>query len=155
MKLLFLALAAAVTGYRSWTPLTPEPKQMSYAQSAMCMSPGPSQGPHADRWAMVYANRIATGAAKEFPVGSILVKEKRLKRDDAKPEGVAYMIKHGKGKFAKSGGWEFGYVPSGKQASTAHCVNCHKSSFATDYVFTSVTRSAGVPPAPAGRLARQ
>ena len=50
--------------------------------------------------------------------------------------GVAFMIKHRKGRFAESGGWEFAYSPAGDaKASTSRCVACHEAAPTRDYVF--------------------
>ena len=81
-------------------------------------------------------------------MGSIVVKEK-LGRTDSNTEAVAFMIKHPKGKFAESGGWEFLYYPStGPAPSPAHageykgCVTCHRAGAKRDYVFGTFEREA-------------
>src|SRR5262245_48877879 len=73
-----------------------------------------TQGPHAERYLRVYANPAAISvveAAKGFPVGSIVAKEKLLDPYANRVEGVAFMIKHPEGTFSDSGGWEFRYFP--------------------------------------------
>jgi Cytochrome P460 len=143
-----VSIPPALADYRSWTQLTSGPKRVSLASSAMCLpAAGFRQqgGPHDDRWVMIYANPAALGAmrsndAKEFPAGAVLAKEKRRQRDDKAPEAVAFMIKRGKGQFAKSGGWEFAFYPSSaSNADYEHCVSCHRDGAAMDYVFSHVT----------------
>lgn len=116
---------STLTGYRSWTEVTPGPTLMPYELAVQCMPVTEAQleqarkshGPHTNLWSMVYANPVALAAlrakdAKVFASGSILAKEKRREREDATPEGVAFMIKHPKGEFVASDGWEFAYYPS-------------------------------------------
>jgi hypothetical protein len=58
------------------------------------------------------------------------------------PEGVAFMIKHPKGEFASSDGWEFVYFPTPtSRASYTRCVSCHRSGASKDYVFSSLAPS--------------
>ena len=149
-----LGLAATATiprplaDYRRWTPLTPEPQRMPYQLATMCApfmkGLANTEGPHKDRWVVVYANPVAIAGfkateAEEFPEGSIIAKEKRLERDDAHPDGVAFMIKHGKGELQESGGWEFAFYPSAPQARYDGCVDCHRSGGSKDYVFSTLT----------------
>ena len=139
-------LPAKLAGYRSWTS-TSKPRMVPF-QSAMACLPDAAfldtqktHGPHGSRWVRVYANRSAASAMRErdltdFPVGSIIVKEKLLKPTDSSPEGVAFMIKHGKGAFTESGGWEFVYYPlPGKTGAYKGCVTCHRVGAKRDYVF--------------------
>src|SRR6266498_3512778 len=147
------ALAAAIAAsiptplanYRSWTPLTPEPRRIPYALSTLCMTVTQAErGPHADRWVMTYANPAALAALESngaFPSGAVIAKEKRTRADDSHPEGVAFMVKHRKGEFAASGGWEFLYYPSaGRAANYDGCISCHRAGGTRDYVFSSYKR---------------
>lgn len=101
-------------------------------------------GPHAGRWVGLYANALALGALKAndstgFPPGAVIAKEKLRRPTEELPEGVAFMIKHGKGEFAESGGWEFAYYPSSSGASYRQCVSCHRAGGVKDYVFATLT----------------
>jgi len=122
------------------------------------------QGPHAHTRIRVF---MSTGAAEAFklrqkdeppsaaayPVGSIVVKEKkgesyfvgrgteRSKTDD----GVGGMIKRERGYDPEHGDWEYFYfedpakVESGRIVS---CVACHAGAAATDYVFGNWAKHA-------------
>jgi hypothetical protein len=138
------ALAAALLSYRSWTRLTPAPHRVPYEVSVQCMIVSDPRGPHAERFVMTYANSYALGALRKqtnFPPGSMIAKEKLLHASDAKPEGVAFMIKHRDGEFASSGGWEFLYTPAaGVAADYERCIACHRSGAQHDYVFSGDRR---------------
>lgn len=150
-----VSIPSALAGYRSWTELTPGPTLMPYELSVQCMPETKAQldrtrkshGPHSNLWSVVYANPAALATlrakdAKVFPSGAILAKEKRRRRDDATPEGVAFMIKHPKGELAASDGWEFVYYPSaGPRSSYERCVSCHHSGAPKDYVFNQLSDS--------------
>lgn len=147
-----------LAAYRSWT-MTAEPHMVPFELSMACGPPSAFQnleeryGPHARRWIRVYANASAASAMKEpeltdYPVGSIIVKEKLQNPADSSPEGVAFMIKHGKGKFTESDGWEFLYYPwTGPTAAKADvykgCTTCHRAGAKRDYVFGKFEREDG------------
>ncbi len=150
-----MSIPSALAEYRSWTELTPGPRLMPYELTVACMpavarpdEARKTHGPHADLWAAVYANPAALATLKTrnstgFPAGAIIAKEKRRKREDRTPEGVAFMIKHPKGELVGSDGWEFVYYPSpGNRSSYARCVSCHRSGASKDYVFSSLPDSA-------------
>ena len=150
-----LSIPSALVDYASWTELTPGPRLMPYELTVLCMPAAmrpdearKSHGPHANLWASVYANPAALATLKTktstgFPAGAIIAKEKRRHREDGTPEGVAFMIKHRKGEFADSDGWEFVYFPSlGNRSSYARCVSCHRSGASKDYVFSTLPGNA-------------
>jgi hypothetical protein len=142
LGLMSLAVPTPLARYRSWHELTPKPRLVPYVASAACMAPStPITNPHEDRWIRVYANPVALEAMQAqsgFPPGSIVAKEKLL-RADGKPEGVAFMIKHGKGSFIKSGGWEFRFYPSdGAPLADERCGACHRAGGGRDYVFAKL-----------------
>ena len=144
-----IGIPSQLAGYRSWKKLTPEPRLVPF-QLVMWCAPTTMEsqldearkthGPHANRWVTSYANAIAAAAieandASEFPIGSVIVKEKRIGPGDEKPEGVGVMTKRG-AKFAASGGWEFQFYPAAKDAASLdHCVAWHRSGASRDYVF--------------------
>jgi hypothetical protein len=101
--------------YRSWTRLTPEAYQVSFALAVQCAPVTDVQlererkkhGPHTDRWIVVYANPVAAAAlrdkiVREFPEGAAFAKEKLLAPGDTGGR-VAFMI--ASPAFTKSGGW--------------------------------------------------
>ena len=93
--------------------------------------------------------------SKEYPVGAIVVKEKRgmtysadqPKRELARTrDGVGGMIKRDKGYDPEHGDWEYFYfqdpskVESGKISS---CVQCHGGAAKTDHVFGGWAHAEG------------
>ena len=106
-------------------------------------------GPHAYTRIMVYMNDSALAAfkssAKPFPVGAVIVKEKKglaYNNTDTgnvtyTPSGVGGMVKRGAGFDPQHGDWEYFYfedpakIESGKIAS---CMKCHDGA-GQDHVF--------------------
>lgn len=92
----------------------------------------------------VYANDLAKAEVEkekpEFPVGSIIIREKNLTRDAETPETVIAMIKREKGFSKKTGDWEF-FVFNGKdlkiqsRETKGNCAACHTNARETDWVF--------------------
>ena len=134
--------------YRSWTLLTPSATSVPFELAIQCAAVTDAQleqarktyGPHTNRWIKVYANPLAASALRDqrstvFPVGAAIAKEKLRAPDDMRPEGVAFMIKRGKGQFVESDGWEFVYRPTGDKPSYSGCVACHRAGARKDYVF--------------------
>ncbi len=75
-----------------------------------------------------------------FPVGSTIVREKFTRRDDAKPELLAVMIKRGNGFNPKGGGWEYLIVDGGltkirERQAKGSCSGCHAVQKDRDFVF--------------------
>ena len=92
----------------------------------------------------VFANDLAykaiTAGGAEFPVGSVLVREKLTKPGDTKPQLLAVMIKHGSGFNPDARDWEFlltdGSLKKVKlHQKTGACLDCHQSQAVTDYVY--------------------
>jgi hypothetical protein len=101
---------------------------------------------------MIYMNDLASGEfrkwAQPYPVGSIIVKEKKWLGNEvfgkyetaARRDGVGGMIKREPGYDPQHGDWEFFYfeepakIQSGKIQS---CVACHAGAAGTDHVFGS------------------
>ena len=145
-------IPASLAGYGSWTELTPGPVLMPRALAVQCMPVTADQldhaeksyGPHNQVWSSVYANPAALETlkaqdARVFPAGAVIAKAKLRKQTDRTPAAVAFMIKHGKGELAESGGWEFAYYPApGSRATYERCVSCHREGASKDYVFSVV-----------------
>jgi Cytochrome P460 len=108
-------------------------------------------GPHAHTAISVRMNKLAADAfrnsAIEYPVGSIVVKEKqpakylspsqtpRLTRARA---GVGGMIKRPAGYDPDHGDWEYFYFEDPSKIESgiiSSCVNCHEGARKSDYVF--------------------
>ena len=97
----------------------------------------------ASTFGVVYANepaRAALAGALKFPAGSIIVREKRSKPDDATPELLAVMVKRERGFNPAGGDWEFltadGALTqvSGRQKKGSG-LDCHASQRERDFVF--------------------
>jgi hypothetical protein len=136
-----------LTRYRSWTKINPEPVRFAAAPAMQCLSPSSSQQPsvHRDKFITVYVNPIGREAAlrqkrPRFPVGTLLVKEKRAEQTSQTPELLTVMRKREPGFDAKAGDWEY-FVLTGDakkvtaQGKIAHCRACHLQTPETDFVY--------------------
>ena len=157
-----LGLPEALRGYKSWTPLLSEPREVALSSWSLCRSPTPAAlasrfGPHATPLVMVFSTPdVATGMAalerKPFPLGAVIAKEKLLSRDGP-AQGVAFMVKRMTPAFADSGGWEFRYYPTSPEPAEArrtheHCASCHRRAAGSDYVFRTYGAAREVVPRP-------
>jgi hypothetical protein len=94
-------------------------------------------------YGVVYANepaRKAMGGKTKFPPGSVIVREKLSKPDDAAPQLLAVMFKRAPGFNPKGGDWEFLTVDGGltkitKRQKKGSCLDCHASQRDRDFVF--------------------
>jgi Cytochrome P460 len=113
--------------------------------------PEPPRGPkgaHANAlpsFGVVYANDAARGALQSdgrarFPVGSIIVREKLWKPDDAQPSLLSVMVKRAAGFNRKAGDWEF-LVIDGEMTKVRERqkggsgLECHASQRDRDFVY--------------------
>ncbi len=140
---------SAATFYREFKRLTTEPRYIAPLTALLCKTPGKElldkeqaiTGPHTRVAVHIYANppaadSIAANAA-EFPVGSVIVKEK-LGRDGKSVSDIGGMVKRPKGYDAANGDWEFFfYTPAGEVTTgkLANCVDCHNGG-KRDHVFS-------------------
>lgn len=108
-------------------------------------------GPHAHTSIRIFMNDPAAGAfgsSGEYPVGSIIVKEKKgMEYDVGKPmpqasaktsDGVGGMIKRPPGYDPEHGDWEYFYFEDASQiehGKITSCIECHRGAAASDYVF--------------------
>jgi hypothetical protein len=144
-----LGLPAELATYRTWP--AGEMHVLSVPADALCVLLSPreraqrsrelerEQGVHAERFLRVYANAKASSVTPEattFPVGSVIVKEKRSLDSAAPPHGVGVMIKHAEWERPLSAGWEFRYYPEMFGGSVQGCIDCHRLGGTKDYVFT-------------------
>ena len=80
-----------------------------------------------------------------FEPGSIIVREKLLKKTDETPELVTVMIKREKGFSPKSNDWEF-FVVSGRvekvmdREKAGSCSKCHTQAKENDFVFKNFNK---------------
>jgi cytochrome P460 len=143
-------LPQELAGYRSWPAVLADPQPVPFEMWTRCIAATAADwdrarekhGPHTQRFIRVYANppaaqRLRRDSPAAWPVGAVIVKEKLRSAADTAPDGVAFMVKRGDGRFRESGGWEFAYFPPGPEPRRTHeaCAACHRVAAATDYVF--------------------
>jgi len=139
--------------YRTFTPQTPEPVDVSGYIFGLCRLPTLREkefqasihgdGRYLQDWANALAVQgIATRGAPPFPAGAVIVKEKYAGPQAAQPDLVAIglMIKREAGFDSANGDWDYAYyepalgiVQSAEQST--YCANCHAGASATDFVF--------------------
>jgi hypothetical protein len=103
---------------------------------------------HADdaaSFGVVYVNDVARATMAraqpgKFPTGSIIVREKLARADDAQPQLVAVMIKRAPGFNPKAGDWEFLMINGAltkiqERQKQGSCLDCHAAQRARDFVF--------------------
>ena len=92
----------------------------------------------------VYANDLAkphfAQITPNFPVGSMIVREKRLKIEDEKPQTIIAMVKREKGFNKKTNDWEFFMFDGAdlalkKRETKGDCAKCHSQVKDSDFVF--------------------
>jgi hypothetical protein len=139
-----------VKEYRKMFRVNDKPIDMVAETALMCAAPEMSYGPHYNPGVVYYINEIARRGiktysdTKQFPVGSIIVKEKQ----ESRTEGSVQIITVMKKVRAKSSedSWDYKMFdvrkweqvdPSSQQ--TAHiyyrsCIGCHRTYKSNDYV---------------------
>lgn len=142
------ALLKTVRGYQTWAPANEEPMMMSRQIDLLCRAPTPAElkeaqsDPHYHKFIRVFTNAKGAKAMAEggdFPVGSIIVKEKRIGRN-GDIELLTVMRKREKGYNPGCGDWEFATV-DGKltrltsQGKVEKCMSCHSKQAARDFTF--------------------
>lgn len=141
-----------IAGYRSWTKVNPEPQLMEMQTAQLCAAVRPVSidgptNPHRDKYILVYVNAIGREAMMEkrkpnFPLDSVIVKEKLPDKSSQTPELLTVMIKHEKGFNPTTGDWEFMVVDgSGAKVESRgkleNCQGCHLARPQSDYIFRS------------------
>ncbi|MBK8466312.1 MAG: cytochrome P460 family protein [Chloracidobacterium sp.] len=93
---------------------------------------------------IVYANALALSEIKKqipnFPVGSILVRERHDTGTDKTPEAIIAMVKRANGFSDKTNDWEFFVLSKDNlklqsRETTGSCATCHIRAQKTDWVF--------------------
>jgi len=149
------SMVKEIDGYRSWLKVNPEPQLMELRTRLLCAQPmapnsvdvnGPTN-PHHEKYITVYVNTVGKNAMMQqavpnFPVGSVIVKEKLPDKTSQSPELLTVMIKREQGFNAHGGDWEY-MVVDGKGESVTDrgkletCQGCHLATPQTDYIFRS------------------
>lgn len=93
-------------------------------------------------WVNSVGESALTATKPQFPEGSIIVREKFLKKDDANPELLAVMIKRQKGFKSASGDWEYLLLDGDlskvrSRSAKGVCNDCHLQQKDHDFVFQS------------------
>jgi len=101
---------------------------------------------------IIYVNDIARRAMMEmlqpqFPVGSVIVREKMSNVGDGVPQLLAVMVKRERGFNQKANDWEFLLLDGRASAvtmrqKTGECRSCHVSEKKNDFVFRTYLPAA-------------
>ena len=92
----------------------------------------------------VYVNSLARSAMQEdlteVPQGSVIVREKLAKADDAQPQLLTVMIKRARGFNPEANDWEFLAVDGSmtkilERQKKGSCLGCHISQRDRDFVY--------------------
>jgi hypothetical protein len=148
---------AVFASYRKWHKANPEPQRMDDVVAWMCRNLTPEEaailrkehvGTHkvAQEWKTftVFVNglgkdRLLGVTEGEFPVGTILVKEKHTGDDATTSELLTVMVKREKGFAPKVGDWEFlvldGFAKAVQKGDSKTCVSCHTTVSKNDFVY--------------------
>lgn len=152
----------ALSKYRTWTLVNPEPVMMDRIVSQLCSlppkgttvirAPDPNRNkyryssadPHQNKFLSVYVNAagreaMMTRRLPEFPEGSLIVKEKLGSKESSTPELLTAMLKREKGYNPESGDWEYMLLDGAatkivERGRLASCSGCHAAYSRTDYV---------------------
>lgn len=139
-----------IAGYKNWTKVNEKPQMVASQLSAQCARPtlaeidADAMNPHNDKFITVYVNDIGktemmTKKHPQFPVGTVIVKEKLTTAESKEPELLTVMIKRSKNYNPKVGDWEFLTFNGAATETTArgkleNCQTCHLVEKPTDYV---------------------
>jgi len=145
------AILNAVSEYREWILVNPDPYWVQGPRAAMCAAPARTKGnptpsnPHQDKWIRVYVNPSGKSAmlkqkVPDFPPGTIIVKEKMAQKDSEKPELLTVMAKRAKGYNPDKGDWEYLAMDGDakkvqSRGKLANCQACHVPQKESGYVF--------------------
>lgn len=150
-------IATLAKAYDGMLLMTPNPVFVNPELAVLCVGATKdaveharvAKGPHANCSVKIFMNELASTAFNQgasYPVGAVVVKEKRMLGYRAKTgsewqgrgSGVGGMIKRDNGYDEPNGNWEYFYfdnpssVESGKMQS---CIGCHRKAQTSDYVF--------------------
>lgn len=100
-------------------------------------------------FAVIYANDLAKMVIEKeianFPVGSIIVREKRETATSETPQSVIAMVKRERGFSKETNDWEFFSFEAKdfklrKRETTGDCAKCHIQAEKTDWIFRDYLR---------------
>jgi hypothetical protein len=151
-------IAEIADDYRSLRSMTRQPVNVDPRLAMLCRGAEQSEveearkhsGPHANSAIRIYMNDLASNAfrsrSRPYPVGSVIVKEKRSmgywSRETGRPvhqhDGVGGMVKRPPGYDPAHGDWEYFYFEEGSKIESGRigsCVGCHGGASTRDYVF--------------------
>jgi len=136
--------------YKDWANLTPHPENVSMYIYLLCTLPSPEQmafaeSEHGERYLNVFVNQtgaptMAEVGQREFPVGTVIVKEKLLEAEATSPSALGLMIKRELGFNPEGNDWE--YVYRNEQGEIfrgperlPNCQACHLKEVGGDSVY--------------------
>ncbi|HZH99022.1 MAG TPA: cytochrome P460 family protein [Fimbriimonadaceae bacterium] len=139
-----------IAGYKLWRKANAERVKMEELVALMCALPPRAMtspdNPHKSKFVWVYGNTLAAPSLKltgerDFPVGSVIVKEKYDSRTAGNLELLTVMIKGVPGSNPACGDWEFAVVSSEgdralKRGPLPECMSCHSDASKSGFVFT-------------------
>ncbi len=127
------------------TRITASPIKVDPPYATLCKFPHAAveQSPHDFSYIHVYMNVPGINALKtgmtNYPVGTIVMKEKKRNPDQVIPSLFTGMIKREKGYNPEAGDWEF-FAANGKgdlivaRGKISSCLDCHSRHQKTDYL---------------------
>lgn len=141
--------------YKRWKKVNREPWKQDTLFARDCNMPmseietiegkdGSIKNPHIDKYINVYVNEVGKKAMIErypnFPVGSIIVKEKFSLISPSDIEAITIMIKQKKNYNPQFGDWEFAVVGGDKlilsdRGKLTKCQTCHEYAKSEGFVF--------------------
>ncbi|MGV3757550.1 MAG: cytochrome P460 family protein [Verrucomicrobiota bacterium] len=134
------------------TRITATPLRIDPPYAALCGVPNITveQSPHDFAHIHVYMNVPGINALKasmtNYPVGTIVLKEKKSDPKNVVPQLFTGMIKREKGYNPEAGDWEF-FAANGKgnlivaRGKINSCMDCHSKHQKTDYLTESWKKS--------------
>lgn len=132
-----------ISDYKKWTLVNPKPVMMEKTVAAMCAAPMLNKSPHKDKYISVYVNNIGKSAMMDqlkpqFPVGTVIVKEKLDQEDSKTPELLTVMVKREKGFNKELDDWEFlvfdGTAAQAQNIEAESCQRCHEAYTNTNFI---------------------
>lgn len=150
--------------FTNYSRITKDPVEVNPELAILCRGASKEEvdvartkfGPHANAAVLIYMDKLAATAfntnSTTFPVGSIIVKQKKVfgYRKNGKwvydsNDGVGGMVKRPTGYDPAHGDWEYFYFQDPKKIESgriASCIQCHDAAKEKDHVF-GTWRTAG------------
>jgi hypothetical protein len=137
-----------IKDYRTWVRVNPVPFRMNYVSASSCTGisrpPRGAADPHIDKYVTVYVNEVGKNAMlhkkyPDFPIGTVIVKEKLPSREGGAPELLTAMRKREQDYNPSAGDWEYLVYDGAGTNVEDHgrletCVACHGMYRRTDFV---------------------